>query len=111
MIELGELERRHRDFERRQLRVIVISIEGRDDAQQTQGDFPHLLVLADADRRLASAVDVIHAKSAHDGGDTSAPTTLLIDGDGLVRWLYRSPSVFERLSPDELLAAVDEHLK
>ena len=36
MIELGELERRHEDFARRNARVIVVSMEGLDDAKRTQ---------------------------------------------------------------------------
>lgn len=110
MIELVELERRHEDFARRQTRVIAISLEGRDEARQTQADFPHLLVLADADRNLANAAEVIHPNSGHDGGDTTAPTTIIVDGDGTVRWLYRPPRATERLSPDELLEAIDRHL-
>lgn len=57
MIELGELERRHEDFARRHARVIVISLEGHDEARQTQEDFPHLLVLTDQDRALSEAVE------------------------------------------------------
>ena len=109
MIELGELERRHEDFARRDARVIVVSLEGREEAQQTQEDFPHLLVLTDHDRTLAETVDVVHPRSAPGGGDTSAPTTFLIDSGGTVRWLYRPPRAISRLSPDEVLAAVDRH--
>jgi peroxiredoxin len=110
MIELGQLERHHEDFTRRGTRVIVISLEGQDDARQTQARFPHLLVLADAGRGLSEVVGLIHTHSAPDGGDTSAPTTILIDRQGIVRWLYRSGAVVARLSPDEVLQAIDLHL-
>ena len=106
MIELGQLERRHADFARHNARIIVSSIEGPEDAQQTQADFPHLVVLADQDRGLSNVAEVIHAKSTPEGGDTSAPTTILIDQSGIVRWLYRSPSAIARLSPDEVLRAI-----
>ena len=46
MIELGQLERRHEDFARQNARVIVVSMEGAEDAKKTQADFPHLVVLA-----------------------------------------------------------------
>jgi len=108
MIELGELERRHEDFARRKWRVIVVSIEGPDDAERTQADFPHLLVLSDRQRVLAQAVGVIHPHSAPGGGDTAAPTTILIDQNGIVRWLYRPPAAISRLSPDEVLQAIDQ---
>ena len=101
--------RRHADFARRNARVVVASLEGTDDARQTQADFPHLLVLADADRTLANKTNVIHVRSSPKGGDTSAPTTVLIDGAGVVRRLYRPPAVISRLSPDEVLQAIDEY--
>ena len=47
MIELVQLERRHDDFPKRNTRVLVVSVEGLDDARKTQADFPHLIVLAD----------------------------------------------------------------
>lgn len=109
MIELGELERRHEDFARRHARVIAVSLEGRDEAQQTQDDFPHLVVLTDQDRTLSETVDVIHRDSRPGGGDTAAPTTILIDRGGTVRWLYRPARAIARLSPDEVLAAADRH--
>ena len=111
MIELGQLERQHGEFARRNARVIVASLEGREEAQQTQADFQHLLVLADEERGLAEAAGVVHPRSAPGGLDTSAPTTVLIDGQGQVRWLYRSPRAITRLSPDELLEAVDRYLR
>jgi peroxiredoxin len=110
MLELGQLERRHDDFARRHARVIAVSVEGPDDARQTQADFPHLLVLSDEGRGLSDALDLIHPHAAPDGSDIDVPTTILVDRKGRVRWLYRSPGVMTRLSPDEVLQAVDEHM-
>ncbi len=108
MLELGELERQHAEFEKRKTRVVVASIEDQKLAAQTQADFPHLVVVADADRGLANAAKVIHPGSAPGGGDTAAPTTLLIDGDGTVRWIFRPDRFLTRLSPAQVLQAVDE---
>jgi alkyl hydroperoxide reductase subunit AhpC len=110
MIELGQLERRHEDFARRNTRVIVVSLEGFDDAKKTQADFPHLLVLADQGRELSEAVELIHPHAAPDGSDTDAPTTILVDQNGTACWVYRSGEVIARLSPDEVLQAIDQHL-
>ena len=110
MIELGQLERRHEDFARHHTRVIVASVEGVEDARKTQTDFPHLLVLADQGRGLSDAAGLIHPHAAPDGGDADVPTTILIDRHGTVRWLYRSPQVIARLSPDDVLQAVDQHV-
>jgi peroxiredoxin len=66
--------------------------------------------VADEDRQLSEAVEVIHRNSNPQGGDTAAPTTLLIDGSGTVRWSFRPDLFLERLSPAQMLAAVDEHM-
>jgi peroxiredoxin len=108
MIELGQLNRRHEDFARRNTRVIVASLEGVEDAAKTQEQLPHLLVLADGGRGLSEAVGVIHAQSHPEGGDTSAPTTIIVDRHGTVRWLHRA-GVITRLAPDEVLQAIDAH--
>jgi peroxiredoxin len=110
MSELVQLERHHEEFSRRNTRVIVASMEGPDDAQKTQKDFPHLLVLADQGRGLAKAADLIHPHAGPDGRDADAPTTVLVDRRGVVRWLYRPDNVLTRLTPDEVLQAVDQHL-
>jgi alkyl hydroperoxide reductase subunit AhpC len=111
MIELGQLERRHVDFAQRHTRVIVISVEGLDDAKQTQADFPHLLVLSDQEHGLSDAAGLIHSHAAPDGSDIDAPTTFLVDRHGTVRWRYRSPEIIARLSPDEVLRAIDDQMR
>ena len=111
MTELVQLERRHDDFPKRNARVVVVSVEGEDDARKTQADFPHLTVLSDEGRGLSEAAGLIHPRAAPDGGDTDVPTTILVDKRGTVRWLYRSPSVIARLSPDDVLEAIDEKLR
>jgi alkyl hydroperoxide reductase subunit AhpC len=110
MTELVQLERRHEDFPKRNVRVIVVSVEGFDDARKTQADFPHVTVLSDEARSLSEAAAVIHPHAAPDGGDADVPTTILVDRRGTVRWIYRSPSVIARLSPDEVLQAIDQNI-
>ena len=110
MIELGQLERRHAEFDRRGVRLVVVSIETPEDSHKTQADFPHLRVLADHDRALANAAGMIHENSGPGGSATSAPTTILVDRSGIVRWLYRPPSAVSRLSPDEVLDAIARFL-
>ena len=110
MVELGQLERRHEDFARRNVRIFVVSLEGRDEAAKTQAQFPHLTAVADAEHHLIDAVGALHPHANPEGGDAAAPTTILIDRDGVVRWLFRPDRYLTRLSPDELLDAVDHHL-
>jgi alkyl hydroperoxide reductase subunit AhpC len=111
MVELGQLEKRHQDFANRNVRVVVVSNDDQATAQQTQQDFPHLVVVADSEQKLAKALAVIHPGAGHNGEDTNAPTTFLVDGAGTVRWLFRPDRFVARLSPDELLVEIDRHLK
>ena len=119
MVELGQLESQHQEIEKRKVRVIVASLEGTATAQETQAQLPHLLVIADAppvvklgywEAGLGDAFGVIHRDSNPQGGDTTAPTTFLIDGAGRVRWTFRAERFFTRLTPAQLLTAIDEHM-
>ena len=61
----------------------------------------------DPQESYRKAVENVHPKAAPSGEDVAAPTTLLIDGRGVVRWMFRPDRAIERLSPAEVLAAVD----
>ena len=111
MTELVQLEHREAEFAKRATRLVVASMEGLDDARKTQADFPHLTVLSDEARGLSESAGVVHPHAAPDGRDIDVPTTILVDRQGVVRWVYRSPSVVARLSPDDLLRAIDEKLR
>jgi peroxiredoxin len=111
MAELGQLEKHQADFDRRHIRVVAISNDDRPTAQQTQADFPHLVVVADTEQHLARAMQVIDPGAGPSGEDTNAPTTFLVDGTGNVRWLFRPERFLVRLSPEELLASVDTNLQ
>jgi peroxiredoxin len=110
MTELVKLEAAYGEFEKRKARVVVASLEDKKTAKETQAQFRHLVVVADADRKLAEALEVIHRQSAPDGGDTSAPTTVLVDGRGIVRRTFRPSRILTRLTPAQVLAALDEHM-
>jgi peroxiredoxin len=111
MIELGQLEARHQDFESRHVRVVAASLDGLDDSAKTQQKMPHLTILSDEKENLAKAAAVLAPQRSPSGGDTTAPTTILIDRHGEVRGLVRPPRFVERLSPDQVLAEADKHLR
>jgi alkyl hydroperoxide reductase subunit AhpC len=110
MIELGELAARSEDFARRNTRIMVVSLESPDEVAPTQKRFPRLTAVAAKEGNLISAAGVLHPGAGHGGGDTAAPTTVIIDRAGNVRWLFRSDSFLARLSPDEVLTAMDRYL-
>src|SRR5690242_17414376 len=108
MIELGQLEARHQDFDSRQVRVVAVSIDGPEDSRWMQDRFPHLVIVSDKDEGLAKAAGTLAPQHAKDGGDTNAPTTIFIDRRCEVRQVKRPDRFLERFSPDEVLAAVKE---
>jgi hypothetical protein len=110
MIELGQLEAHHEEFARRNVRIAVASVEGREDAAKTAADFPHLVVLADPEAKFVNGTALHHLGAGRHGEDIAAPTTILFDREGRVRWLFRPDRIIVRLSPAELLAAVDQRL-
>jgi peroxiredoxin len=66
--------------------------------------------VADGEGELSDALQVIQPQSAPDGGNTSAPTTILVDSSGVVRWTFRPDRFLTRLSPEQVLAAIDQHM-
>ena len=91
--------------------MIVVSLEGPADALLTQKQYPNLVVLADEGRGLSEPAGLIHEHASPDGRDAATPTTILVDRRGTVRWLFRPDAVITRLSPDEVLSAIDRHVR
>ena len=109
MVELGQLEERHADFDK--VRVVAISQDDLENSKKTQGAFPHLQIVSDAKHNMGDVLKLTDEAHHGPGGvDTNAPTTMLVDGTGAVRWIYRADRFMVRLSPEELLKAVDDHL-
>jgi peroxiredoxin len=107
MVELGELERHHEDFAKRQIRVVAVSTDEPTASQATQSDFPHLVIVSDAGQGMAKAMQVVHPGAGMHGEDVNAPTTFLLDGNGYVVWFRRPRRYMTRLAPAEILEAAD----
>ena len=110
MIELGQLEGKIGEFDKRHVRIVAISLDNLEDSQATKAKFPHLVVVADFDKIMSEAVGAIHGNAGPGGTSANAPTTILVDGQGVVRWVFRPERFLTRLSPEELLKAIDQHL-
>jgi peroxiredoxin len=110
-IELGELEKHHAEFAKREARIVVASVDGLGDTQKTQIDFKHLIVLSDEQQSLVKALDAVHSRAGPKEEDIAAPTTLLIDRNGRIVWTFRPKRHIERTAVKDLLAAVDKHLR
>jgi peroxiredoxin len=110
MTELGQLEAHHGEFDARGVRVVAASLDDLPESAHTQQQFAHLTVLSDREQSLARAAGVIGPQRSPTGGDAAAPTTVLIDRRGVARWVFRPERYLSRLSPQELLAAIDKHV-
>ena len=111
MAELGELEKRAEEISRRGVRIVAVSNDGLEETRATQEDFPSLTILADADLSLARAFRAVHEGVGRgESRDALAPTTILVDGGGVVRWVFRPDAIFERLAVDRLVEEVERHL-
>ena len=110
MIELAQLEAQAGEFDKRHVRIIAVSLDDLEDSKATQTKFPHLVVVADFEKKMSEALQVIHGNEGPGGASTNAPTTILVDGQGVVRWVFRPDRFLTRLSPEELLRAVDQHI-
>src|SRR5437588_11959663 len=110
MVELGQLEERHADFVKREVRVVAISQDDLENSKKTQEACPHLQIASDANASIANALELVD-KIHHGpkGEDTNAPTTMLVDAHGTVRWIYRADRFMVRLSRGDLRKAVDAH--
>ena len=107
MVELGQLEKQHKQFDTRRVRVVAVSLDDIADSKLTQERFPHLTIVSDHAESLARAADIIGPHHGPNGETTDSPTTVLIDPAGQVRWVFRPDRYTTRLAPQELLDAID----
>lgn len=75
---------------------------------EIQRRFPSLTIVSDQDRSFAGPLGLVSMTGLE--GPALAPTTILIDRDGVIRWFYRPPSIADRLKPPGLLDAADRYL-
>jgi hypothetical protein len=61
-------------------------------------------LLSRSDRRSC----IRHRGGRNDGVDIAYPTALLVDGDGVVRWIFQSDTYRERARAAEIFSAIEE---
>lgn len=62
--------------------------------------------LADPEGMLLDDLGIRHRAGRNDGLDIAYPTAVLVDGNGIVRWIFHSGTLRVRASPDEIFAAI-----
>jgi peroxiredoxin len=64
--------------------------------------------LADPEGVLLDGIGIRHRAGRNDGVDIAYPTALLVDADGIVRWIFRSDTYRERARAEEIFGAIAE---
>ncbi|MCX6022428.1 MAG: peroxiredoxin [Chloroflexi bacterium] len=108
--ELGMAARLKPEFDRRNVKVIGLSVDSLDrhaqwasDIEETQHSAVNFPMLADADRTVATAYDMIHPQS---NGTATVRSVFIIDGKGTIRLTLTYPASTGR-NFEELLRVID----
>lgn len=69
--------------------------------------------LSDSNRTVLDLYNIRHdgALTTHGFESLAIPTDILVDREGIVRWIWQSPNYRVRLSEDEIVEAVRTHAK
>jgi alkyl hydroperoxide reductase subunit AhpC len=108
--ELGYTERLRPEFEKRNVKVIGLSVDAlndherwADDIEQTQGARPKFPLIADADRRVSQLYGMIHPNAS---ATLTVRSVVIIDPARKVRAMITYPASTGR-NFDEILRVVD----
>ena len=61
--------------------------------------------LSDPAGELLDQLGIRH-RGGGDGSDIAYPTSILVDAEGRVRWIYQSDTYRQRARPEDVLAAI-----
>jgi len=84
--------------------VVVDPVETNAQLARDAGlDYP---ILSDPDLHVIDAYGLRHA-GGHEGNDIAHSASVLVDGQGIVRWTFVTKNLRVRPTPHDVLAAVD----
>jgi len=108
--ELGMVAHLKPEFDKRNVKVIGLSVDSLDshakwagDIQETQGAAINFPLLADADRKVAQLYDMLHPES---NGTATVRSVFVIDPKGVLRLTLTYPAATGR-NFDEILRVID----
>jgi peroxiredoxin len=107
MAELQGLGAALSEAERSGVEIVAISPD-RNEQSQRLAEGLHLgyRFLADSDLAVTRRYGLLHAKAGPGGRDVPRPATLVLDRDGVVRWLSVTTNFQVRPDPADVLRAV-----
>ena len=107
MAELQGLGAALSEAERSGVEIVAISPDRNEQSQRlAEGLHLRYRFLADADLAVTRRYGLLHAKAGPDGQDVPRPATMILDRDGVVRWLSVTTNFQIRPDPADVLRAV-----
>ncbi len=110
--ELGEVAKRKPDFDKRNAKVIALSVDDAEshkgwigDINETQACSVNYPILADKDKKVAELYDMIHPNSST-GSTLTVRSVFIIDNNKKLRLTFTYPASTGR-NFDELLRVID----
>ena len=85
--------------------VSADSVESLNSFGRDKLDF-EVTLLSDSKRQVIESYGLVHP-GGHGGEDIARPATIIVDKDGVVRWIKVAPNFMVRPAPDEVIAALE----
>src|SRR5262245_29755421 len=107
MAELQGLGAQLSEAERAGVEIVAVSPDSNEHSQQVaEGLRLNYRFVADRDLTVARRYGLVHRAGGPDGQDVPRPATIVVDRDGLVRWVCVSRNFQVRPDPGDVLRAV-----
>lgn len=85
-------------------RVITISADSpKSLAAYKQRTGLNVILLSDSNKEVIAKYGLLHLKGGYVGEDVSRPATLIVDRDGIVRWIQASTNLMVRPDPKGIM--------
>jgi peroxiredoxin len=95
------------EIERTGVQIIAVSPDRNEQSQQlADGLRLGYQFLADGDLAVTRRYGLVHSRGGPEGQDVPRPTTVVLDRQGVVRWLSIARNYQVRPDPAEVLGAV-----
>ena len=89
------------------VQILAISPDSNTRSQQLAGRLPaRYRFLADRDLAVTRRYGLLHARGGNKGQDVPAPATIVLDREGIVRWLTVADNYQVRPDPTDVARAV-----
>ncbi len=111
MTELGQLQRYYHFFRDLGVQLVAVSV----DSPEQNGRLRRRLgaeieFLSDPDCRLIDQLDIRQLRKQPGKRDLAIPSQFLVDGQGIIRWVYLPDTWRKRVPPRGVLQAISDHL-